>query len=85
MRDQYAGDISDLLKFCFLRALIDTDRTLGMAWYYVPGDDGRQDGRHLEWREDAAWQVLDADLHDNLSGLPERSASCTIFLGVFCR
>ncbi len=40
MRDQYAGDISDVLKFAFLRALSGVDRALGIAWYYVPGHDG---------------------------------------------
>jgi hypothetical protein len=73
MRDQYAGDISDFLKFAFLRALAGTDRTLGVAWYYAPGDDGRPDGRHLEWRSEVAWQQLDTELHSNLSALSERS------------
>ena len=54
MRDQYAGDVSDVLKFAFLRALAGADRTLGIAWYYAPGDDGRADGRHLEWRDEPA-------------------------------
>ena len=73
MRDQYAGDVSDVLKFAFLRALAGTNRTLGIAWYYVPGDDGRADGRHLEWHDEPAWQHLDAQLHARLSDLPERS------------
>lgn len=73
MRDQYAGDVSDMLKFSFLRALADSDRTLGIAWYYVPGDDGRADGRHLEWRDEPAWQRLDSQLQAGLSALPERS------------
>jgi hypothetical protein len=73
MRDQYAGDLSDILKFSLLRALAGTDRTLGIAWYYVPGDDGRADGRHLEWRLEPAWQLVDAKLHAGLSTLPERS------------
>jgi hypothetical protein len=47
MRDQYAGDISDVLKFAFLGTLAGTDRRLGIAWYYLSGDDGRPDGR---WR-----------------------------------
>ncbi len=63
MRDQYAGDVSDVLKFAFLRALAGADRTLGIAWYYAPGDDGRPDGRHLEWRDEAAWRLLDEELH----------------------
>ncbi|WP_155268936.1 hypothetical protein [Brucella intermedia] len=47
MRDQYAGEVSDVLKFALLRALARQDRTLGVVWYYAPGDDGR----HLEWRD----------------------------------
>jgi hypothetical protein len=73
MRDQYAGDVSDVLKFAFLRALASTDRTLGIAWYYAPGDDGRPDGRHLEWRDEVAWRLLDEELHAGLATLPERS------------
>jgi len=73
MRDQYAGDVSDLLKFAFLRALAGADRTLGIAWYYAPGDDGRADGRHLEWRDEPAWVKLDAELHASLAALTERS------------
>jgi hypothetical protein len=73
MRDQYAGDVSDVLKFAFLRALAGTDRTLGIAWYYAPGDDGREDGRHLEWRDEPAWRMVDAELHAGLAALSERS------------
>lgn len=73
MRDQYAGDVSDVLKFAFLRALAGADRTLGIAWYYAPGDDGRADGRHLEWRDEPAWRKLDAEVHAGLAALPERT------------
>lgn len=73
MRDQYAGDVSDMLKFAFLRALAGADRTLGIAWYYAPGDDGREDGRHLEWRDEPAWRMVDAELHAGLAALSERS------------
>jgi hypothetical protein len=62
-----------VLKFAFLRALAGADRTLGIAWYYAPGDDGRTDGRHLEWRDEAAWRLLDKELHAGLAALPERS------------
>jgi hypothetical protein len=73
VRDQYAGDVSDILKFAFLRSLAGSDRTLGVAWYYALGDDGRVDGRHLEWRDEPAWRQLDAQLHAALSALSERS------------
>jgi hypothetical protein len=72
MRDQYAGDINDVVKFALLRALVGEDRKFGVAWYYVPENDGGQDGRHLEWGEDSAWRRLDAELHAELAALPER-------------
>jgi hypothetical protein len=75
MRDQYAGDVSDVLKIAFLRALVGADRTLGVAWYYAPGNDGRSDGRHLEWRDEPAWRTLDPELHAGLVALSERSVS----------
>ncbi|MER9247594.1 hypothetical protein [Mesorhizobium sp. M0590] len=54
MRDRYAGDVSDDLKSAFQRAVAGADRTLSIAWNYAPGDDGRPDGRHLEWHDRAA-------------------------------
>lgn len=63
------------MKFAFLRALTGTDRTLGVAWYYSQKNDGRTDGRHLEWREESAWRQLDPQLHEGLSTLPERSVA----------
>jgi hypothetical protein len=75
MRNQYAGDVSDVLKFTLLRALAGKDRTLGIAWYYAPGDDGRSDGRHLKWRDETAWRALDKALHAGLAALPERSVA----------
>jgi hypothetical protein len=73
MRDQYVGDVGDVPTFAFLRAHAGANRTLGIAWYYVPDDDGGPDGRHLEWMEEPAWHDLDGVLHAGLSGLPERS------------
>lgn len=74
MRDQYTGDISDFLKYALLRHLVDSEgRRLGVAWYYDPGDDGRSDGRHLEWQNDHDWAAIDLTLHRSLSALPERS------------
>jgi len=75
MRDQYAGDVSDVLKFAFLRALAGADRKLGVAWYYAPGHDGSTDGRHLEWIKEPSWQLLDKELHAGLATLPERSVA----------
>jgi len=72
MRDQYAGDISDLLKFALLRALAESDRTIGVGWYLNPQDDGRLDGRHCEYRTETKWEHLDATLFKALNDLQER-------------
>jgi hypothetical protein len=74
VRDQYAGDISDLLKLAFLRALATGDKSLGVAWYYNPEHDGRiQDGRHREYCDEAKWEVLDLPLLTAMKALSERS------------
>src|SRR5471030_2897052 len=73
MRDQYAGDVSDAIKFSLLRALAFDDRRLGVAWYYVGDHDGRAYGRHREWIDEPAWCQLDPQVHAGLSMLPERS------------
>jgi hypothetical protein len=72
MRDQYAGDISDYLKFAFLRAIASGDRRLGIVWYYVPENDGRADGRHLEYQKENGWEKLDGEIHSQLALLKER-------------
>lgn len=73
MRDQYAGDISDYLKFAFIRAVLPANSTLGVAWYYLAGHDGRADGRHDEYLSDPAWKALSPELYDRLSEKSERS------------
>jgi hypothetical protein len=75
MRDQYAADISDYLKFAFLRSVAPEYAKLGMAWYYLPGHDGRPDGRHIEYLDEPAWSDLDSPLYDALGNLPRRSVA----------
>ncbi len=75
MRDQYASDISDFLKFSFLRAVTGDSRRLGVAWYYLPGHDGRPDGRHVEYKTERRWRPLDPEVYDQLVGLPEQSVN----------
>jgi hypothetical protein len=69
MRDQYAGDISDLLKFALLRALATDDRSLGVCWYYNPAHDGRPDGRHRDYLNNPKWRDLDPVLIEALHRL----------------
>lgn len=78
MRDQYVGDVSDVIKFSFLRALANSDRRLRIAWYYLPGHDGRPDGRHREWQGEPAWKNLDPVVHEALSQLPQKTNVATL-------
>ena len=75
VRDQYAGDVSE---FAFLCALAGTDRTLGITWSNAPGSSGHADRqqRHLEWRDEAAWRLLDTELHSGLVRLARAQHRC---------
>jgi hypothetical protein len=75
VRDQYAGDISDFLKYALLRALAATDRKLGVAWYYNPEHDGRTDGGHTEYASESKWSRMDSPLHQALVKFNSQSAS----------
>jgi hypothetical protein len=75
MRDQYAGDISDLLKFALLRKLGADDKTIGVGWYYNPTHDGRPDGRHREYCDETKWGSFDLTLWNALRKLPEQSVA----------
>ena len=39
MRDRLVANVSDFLKLAFLRAIACNDRSLGVAWYYVPAKE----------------------------------------------
>jgi hypothetical protein len=75
MRDHYAGDLSDLIKFSFLRSLAGSDHSLGIAWYYAPTLDNERDGKHLDWKDEDRWSFLDASVRSELSDLIERKVS----------
>lgn len=75
MRDQYASDISDYLKFSFLLAIAGDSRRLGVAWYYLPGHDGRLDGRHVEYKQEHRWRDLNPTVFDQMLAIPEQSVA----------
>lgn len=83
MRDQYAGDLSDLLKFSLLRALALNDRTIGVGWYYNAKRDRVQDGRHREYCDELKWTSLDRTVWNALRDLPERSVSALERLSIW--
>lgn len=83
MRDQYAGDVSDLLKLALLRALAADDKTVGVGWYYNPAHDGRPDGRHREYCEEPKWKSLDSAVWKALKELPERSVDALEKLSIW--
>ncbi len=83
MRDQYAGDVSDLLKLALLRALAADDKTVGVGWYYNPAHDGRPDGRHREYCDEPKWKSLDSAVWKALRELPERSVDALERLSIW--
>jgi hypothetical protein len=75
VRDQYAGDVSDYLKFAFLRHVVTPQETLGVAWWWLAGHDGRRDGRHDEYLADSRWSALDPALFSLLANRPARNVA----------
>jgi hypothetical protein len=69
LKDQYAGDISDYLKFAFLRAIAKDDRRLGVAWYYHTQHDGKTDGQHIEYKNEPKWKKLDERVYNQLTAM----------------
>jgi hypothetical protein len=83
VRDQYVGDVSDLLKYALLRMLASDDRRLGVAWYYNPNCDKRRDGRHSEYLGEDKWVALDANLWSALRNLSKRSVAAVEQLAIW--
>jgi hypothetical protein len=75
MRDHYSGDLSDLIKFSFLCSLAGHDRSLGVGWCYAPTIDNEKDGKHLDWKQEERWSVLDTTVRSQLSQLSERKVA----------
>lgn len=68
MKDQYAGDINDYLKYTLLRVLAGAHPgTLQVCWMRT-ADDGRTDGRRLSYLADAAtFREFDPPVFDALA------------------
>lgn len=80
MRDGFAGDEHDFHKFAILRRLAPAAGSVGIAWYYNPGDKRPGEGGHGGYRayqtagDGSPWSVLDAGLVRALHNrLPRRS------------
>jgi hypothetical protein len=76
MRDQYASDISDFLKYALLRVLARDDYELGVAWYYNKNHDGRNDGQHTEYILESRWKQLDEQLWNELKNFHDAFQQC---------
>jgi hypothetical protein len=83
MQDRYAGDIGDYIKLALLR----DDRRLGIGWYKMPDEVGRNDGRHVGYlgldrdgrpvdpdRAAAEWRGFDPTLYDGLRRIVVRQS-----------
>ena len=48
MKNQYAGDVGDFGKYGLLRKIAECGVSLAVIWYLTE-DDGRTDGRHIQY------------------------------------
>jgi hypothetical protein len=48
MQNKYVGDIGDYVKLAILRAL-SPGYQLGVAWWLVPDEEHKKDGRHVDY------------------------------------
>ena len=71
MKNQYFGDINDYKKYGLLRSVIDaTGLQVSLAWMLTP-DDGRPDGRFIEYlNKPEKYRDFDPLLFDGLKELP---------------
>ena len=76
MQDRYAGDIGDFGKYGLLRALCGADEhgpalKLGVLWYRVPNEEGKNDGRIIGYLNppDDRLRQCDVPLFDSLRHL----------------
>jgi hypothetical protein len=71
MKDKYAADINDYLKYALLRALVRGDG-LGVAWMLTP-EDTTGDGRKITYlSQPDRYRRLDPVLFDRLRSLVQR-------------
>jgi hypothetical protein len=73
VKDQYAGDENDYVKFGLLRALCGSRLSTFIAWLRTP-NDGRTDGRRLGYLETGAgWRDHDPPLFDALQQVASKA------------
>lgn len=75
MKNQYLCDVGDYGKYGLLRFLAGQGLRIGVNWYLTPCD-GRSDGCHKEYLEDARMRVYDKELYDALQRLDARKDKC---------
>ena len=62
MQNRYAGDIGDFSKLGLLRALQASGLSIGVNWYLVPDETHNDDGRYVQYLENADYRSCDEPL-----------------------
>ena len=70
MKNQYFGDAGDYGKYGMLRFLAKNDIKIAVNWY-LTGDDGSNDGRHISYLQDYRMSCYDEELFELLKGMVE--------------
>lgn len=68
MQDRYAGDVGDFGKLGMLRQISTTGLKIGVNWYltYKPEEHNNDDGKHIGYLSDKAFENCDDELLDTL-------------------
>jgi hypothetical protein len=78
MKDQYAGDINDYVKYSVLRALVEERGGASLVCWMLTANDTRPDGRKTSYLSDPdRYRMIDPDLFDSLNALVERGERTT--------
>ncbi len=66
MQNRYTGDIGDFGKLGILRALQLSGLSVGVNWYLVPNERHNDDGRYVQYLENAVFRQCDETLWSEL-------------------
>lgn len=77
MQDRYAGDVGDFGKLGMLRQIASSGLGIGINWYrtYKPEEHGNDDGKHIGYLNNKAFQECDEGLLNALREVIEGNRS----------
>lgn len=75
MQNRYAGDVGDFGKLGLLRRVERSGLRIGINWYLVPDESHNNDGKHVKYLTDSAYDRCDDELRAKLATVVHGSRS----------